>query len=311
MSEIFINKLAIIVPTRNRMECLSELLESIIPQKDIISQIIVVDGSDEPMGETFFANYPFKVDYAYVNPPSLTRQKNEGIKLLNEDITLAGYLDDDIVLGKNAIEKLLDFWENCGKDVGGTSFNIINNPKIHHLRKYISILFLIDSKKRGKVLKSGFCTSYEPLNENLSVEWLCGGATIWRREILENHKYDEFLKGWAYYEDAVFSYEISHNYKLFVVKDAKVEHNPPPYNVEKNVNLGKISTVNRYHFVRKYEELSVFFFMWSTIGEILIGFLQSIIYKNRGGFLLAYGHITGLINILLNNITQSDDNFRK
>ena len=304
------NKLAFIIPTRNRKECLSELMESLKNQKDLISQIIVVDGSDEPIGEPFFDKYPFDVDYLYVNPPSLTRQKNEGIKKLNEDITIAGMLDDDIVFYKDTAEQLLDFWETCDDDVLGTALNIVNTPAVGIIRRMISTIFYMDVGKRGKVLKSGFCSDLFPPKENISVEWLCGGATIWRRDVLRNNRYDESLAGWAYYEDAVFSYNLSKKGRLFVLQDVRVDHNPPRFNIGKNLSLGRVLVINRYHFVRHHPELSQFFFFYSSIGEIIVNMLQSFSKRDISGFLLAYGNILGIWDIIIKERNQIDENFR-
>ena len=57
----------------------------------------------------------------HVLPPSLTKQRNEGIKALDKDITLAGYLDDDILLEQDAVEAMLRFWEYCADDIGGSN----------------------------------------------------------------------------------------------------------------------------------------------------------------------------------------------
>lgn len=310
MSGQYKNKIAFIIPTRNRINLLSELMESIKPQKDLISQIIVVDGSDEPIGKSFFDVHPFEVDYIYVNPPSLTRQKNAGIKVLNDDITIAGILDDDIEFYEDTIEKLLDFWETCDDDILGTSLNIVNAPASGMIRTIIASAFYMDVSGRGKVLRSGFCSDLFPVGKNTSVEWLCGGATVWKSEVLKNNRYDEDLAGWAYYEDAVFSYNLSKTGRLYVLKDAKVDHNPPEFNISKNLNLGRMLVINRYHFVRCHPELSSFFFFYSGLGEIIINILQSFSKKDISGFLLAYGNILGLWDIIIKERNQVDVNFR-
>ncbi len=310
MSYKYKNNVAFIIPTRNRKELLSKLLESMVGHSDLIRQIIIVDGSDEPIGSFFFADYPFEVDYVYVNPPSLTRQKNAGIMQLQDDITLAGILDDDIVLYEDTVEKLLDFWEKCDSNTLGSAFNIVNVPQKGFIRGLLARFFYMDVEERGKVLKSGFCSGFFPIDDTISVEWLCGGATIWRREVLKKWSFDEALAGWAYYEDAVFSYEISKKGKLFVIKDARVDHNPPDFNINKSINLGRMLVLNRHHFVHYYSELSITLFYYSTLGEIIINICESLSRRNRRGLLLAYGNILGLWDIIVNERKQVDENFR-
>ncbi|WAC04333.1 MAG: glycosyltransferase [Methanoregula sp.] len=307
----FRHRLALIVPTRNRPELLIKLLKTINAQEIRPSQVVIVDGSDKPV-ESQIREYLSSDDtYIHVSPPSLTRQRNEGIKQLHDDITLSGYLDDDIELEPGAIEAMLSFWEQCPTDTGGVGFNIINIPEKKPLSGIIRRIFCIGNPVSGKVLRSGFCTSAFPASQDIPCEWLCGGATIWRREILNSYKYDEWYSGWAYHEDAEFSYRVFKKYQLFVVHKARVTHNPPPFNPAKNITLGKMAVINRYHFVKKNPELSVVLFYWSAIGEVLLNLLQSVWERNRNGFLVARGNFEGIYHIIRGDLVQVDENFRK
>lgn len=307
----FKNKIALIIPTRNRPELLIKLLNTIKLQQVKPDQVIIVDGSDNPIKphiEPFFFK---EITYVHVSPPSLTTQRNQGIRHLNPDITLAGYLDDDIELEPDAIKEMLAFWENSPGDIAGAAFNIINNPPRNHLTKAITRFFTITGKIPGKVLRSGFCTVEVPLTKDIESEWLCGGATIWRRNILDNYKYDEWYKGWAYHEDVEYSYRVSKKYRMIVLYKPKVDHNPPPYNKSKNKIFGKMAVINRYYFVKKNPELSIPLFYWATVGEVLLNSLSSVKERNTAGFDRALGNIEGLIDIMLGKVRQIDANFRK
>ena len=307
----FKHKIAFIVPTRNRSALLAELLHSIHNQTIKPNQVIIVDGSDQPMEPEIKSFLSSEISCVRVFPPGLTKQRNEGIKALNDDITIAGYLDDDIVLEKDAVESILQFWEDCPEDIGGTSFNITNNPTRNPITNIVTKLFCIESSTPGKVLRSGFNASVYPLQEDTYVEWLCGGATIWRRQILEEYKYDEWYVGWAYHEDVDFSFKVAQKYRLVVLHGSKVQHNPPPVNQNKKKLFGKMHTINRYHFVKKNTQLTVSLFYWATLGEILLNILQTIWERNMGGILLASGNISALFQIMKGDILQLDVNFRK
>jgi Predicted glycosyltransferases len=287
------------------------MLNSVEKQTVMPDQVIIVDGSDEPIENDIQHFLSKGIDYIRVYPPSLTKQRNAGFKVVNEGITLVGYLDDDIELEMNAVEKLLSFWETCADDIGGTSFNITNNPVRKSLTKPLLRFFMIESNVPGKVLRSGFNTGVYPLEQNTYSEWLCGGATVWKKDILDKYEFDEWYKGWAYYEDVEFSHRVARNYKLVVLSDARLEHNPPPYNIKRNYILGKMAVINRYHFVKKNTDLSVSLYYWSLIGEITINIMQSIWERNLGGFRLAFGNISGLIDIVTGKLVQVDVNFRK
>ncbi len=100
------HKIAFIVPTRNRPDLLTKLLQSLQEQTVEANQVIVVDGSDQPVEPEIKQFLSPTVSYLRVFSPSLTKQRNEGIKALHEDITLVGYLDDDIVLERDAVEDI-------------------------------------------------------------------------------------------------------------------------------------------------------------------------------------------------------------
>src|SRR5438045_4134033 len=99
------NKLAFVVPTKDRPHDLRRMLASLNAQTRMPEQIIVVDGS-KPDVQHVTAEFPaLSIDYIRVYPPSLAAQRNAGMQRLRNDITLAGYLDDDVVLEADAVEK--------------------------------------------------------------------------------------------------------------------------------------------------------------------------------------------------------------
>jgi GT2 family glycosyltransferase len=80
------------------------------------------------------------------------------------------------------------------------------------------------NKRKGALLKSGRNVSYCLAEVDLETEWLCSGATVWRKEILDEFKFDEWFAGYGVVDDVDFSYRVSKRYKLAVVADAKVQH---------------------------------------------------------------------------------------
>ncbi|MBT4512435.1 MAG: glycosyltransferase family 2 protein [Chloroflexi bacterium] len=311
----FRHRIALIIPTRNRPELLEKLLQSLQHQTVHASQVIVVDGSDEPV-ETVTKRFAIPgISYVRVFPPSLAKQRNEGIKTLNDDITLAGYLDDDIILDKDAIEAMLRYWEECPDDVGGSSFHITNNelasPLVRIPGKLLGKLFWCDDFGQGKVLRSGFATPVIPVLKDTYTEWLCGGATVWKKEILEDSKYDEKLGGSSYVEDIDFSFRAAKHYRLVVIHGAKVQHYPPPFNPRKSYLMGRMNVHHHYHFVRKNPELSVPLFYWAILGEAIILLFASIPRRSSYGIYKAFGNIAGLFDLMRRRHFQTDQEFRK
>lgn len=307
----FRHKIALIVPTRNRPELLVKLLQNLQDQTVQANQVIVVDGSDQPVEAEIKQFLSPSVSYMHVFPPSLAKQRNEGLKALDKDITLVGYLDDDILLEKDAVEAMLRFWEHCPDDIGGSSFTITNVSRISLFGKLLGKVFCFDDYRQGVVLRSGFSTAVSPVLKDTYTEWLCGGATVWRRQIFEEFKYDQWFVGWAYLEDVDFSFTVAQRYRLIVIKDAKVQHLPPPFDPKKRHSLGRAVVQQRYHFVRKHTQLSLPLFYWATLGQALAHILASIRRWNSSEILMAFGGIAGLLDVIRGNIVQIDTQFRK
>lgn len=307
----FRHKIALIVPTRNRPELLAKLLQNLKDQTVQANQVIVVDGSDRSVEAEIKQFLSPSVSFIHVFPPSLTKQRNEGVKVLDEGITLVGYLDDDIVLEKDAVEAMLRFWEYCSDDIGGSSFNITNGSRASRFAKFLGKVFCFDDYRQGVVLRSGFNTGVWPVLKDTYTEWLCGGATIWRRQIVEEFKYDEWYVGGAYAEDVDFSYTVAQKYRLIVIKDAKVQHLPPPFDPQKYHSLRRAIVQQQYHFVRKHAGLSLPLFYWATFGQAITGILAGICRCDSSGILMASGGIAGLLDVVRGGVVKIDTQFRK
>jgi len=301
------HRLALIVPTRNRPMLLGTLLESLAAGSVRPHQTIVVDGSDEPLGASLAA-HGLPLTYVRCFPPSLTKQRNAGLRALAPDATLVGYLDDDIVVESEAIRNLLAFWASAGPRVGGTSFNITNTE--HHAPGLLYRAFLIDSRRRGVVLRSGYSTSVEPVAPATRVEWLCGGATVWRREIVNRFAYDEWFAGAANYEDADFSYRAGREYELYVLGDARVGHYPPPFDPRKMRHYGEMHVTYRWYFVKKHFGRTFPAFYWATAGVIASHLVSALIRWNRASFYGAVGGLIGLAKVLTGRAEGIHKEFR-
>jgi len=171
---VFSNKIAFVVPTKDRPDDLRRMLKSIQAQSVHPDQLIIVDGSTVPM-ENLSEEFPdLTVEYVRVYPPSLSRQRNAGMERLSASITLAGYLDDDLVLEEGALEAMLSYWEQAGADVGGAVFNIIDVRRPYGT--WLKWLFLMDCWRRGAILRSGYHTMICPVSETTYVQWIFGGG---------------------------------------------------------------------------------------------------------------------------------------
>ncbi len=291
----FRNKLAIIVPTKDREEDLRKLLSSFLRQTDKSARIIIVDGGDKTVKHVVEEFSDLNIQYVRIYPPGLTKQRNAGIKALSDDLTLVGYLDDDIVLEDDAVEKMLAFWESAPVRTGGASFNIVNN--IPTTYNWFTRFFCFNNGKQGTILKSGFIVVLYPVLKNTAVEWLCGGATVWKREIIDRFKYDEWFIGCSYIEDVDYSCSVNQEYDLVVVADAKLSHFVSPLDERKNFPLIRSNVINRHYFVRKHKQYSLPLFYWAVTGQVIGNLFSGLLRNDRPRLLRAFGGISALIGI--------------
>ena len=287
--------LAILIPTKDRPVKIKNLLDSLILQTEQCRKIIVVDGGVSI--EDLVLSYQDKLPVVYYecNPPGQIRQRNFGISKLDCTTILVGTLDDDIVLMPDAIEKMITFWNTVPDNTAGVSFNIVNCTPQNHTR--LKGMMGLTGPLPGKVLRSGVNTPILSITRNIESQWICGGATVWRQEILIQHANSPQDAQWASSEDLIFSYPLGKIYPLFVCASAKVNHEHV-YDLKikkKHKYYGRTETLWRFYFVESNEELSRIFFLWSQLTTIIARCIKGTISLNIRHFQFAFGQLQGVI----------------
>ena len=271
--------LGFIIPTMNRPKELNRLLQSIYEQPVKPSTLVIVDSSQTPVESGLLKDDSVKIIYKHVLPPGLTKQRNIGISLLPSYLTHVGFLDDDLVLLEGSSAELLDFLENDKSDVGGVSFNIIDS----NFTKKSLLAFLKRSlgqigKQYGKITQGGSVLPNMNLKETIDTQWLCGGATVWKKSVFDTFKYDEWYQGYALWEDIDFSYRVSQKHRLVVLAKSKVNHlhivNHSPTNFR---YLGDVEVVDRFHFVMKHiKNFSYLAAIYAGLGTFILNLLMAL-----------------------------------
>lgn len=290
--------IALLVPTRNRPEKLEVLLTSLARQTQQCGRILVIDGgvSVEHVVRKFKDQLP--VEYYVCQPPGQIRQKNLGISKLDENTSLVGFIDDKILLEPDAIEKMLDFWNLAPVETAGVSFNNVSAPVYRHLR-FLN-LFFMSSPAQGKVTKSAYNTSIGNVKDDIRSEWLCGGGTIWRLNVVRQFPQKELKTKWAIGEDVRFSYPIGRLYPLFVSSKARLH-----IQVEDGSTLhgslffrGEKSCLSYYFFASTHSNLSKLACYWMLTGKSLAYVLKGMLLLDSASFRRGAGYVKGLAIIL-------------
>lgn len=304
--KMFDNKIAFVIATKDRPAELKRMLKSIESQSinhdQIVIVIVIVDGGEKQVKKVTEEFASLNIKYIRCLPPSAARQRNVGTQALGTEITLIGFLDDDVVLEKDALKKMMEFWEKAPADLAGASFNMINHPsifaswlKFQALPKNLGFY----SKQKGKVLSSGFHTMIGFAKKNIYVQWLPTTAAVWRKEIFDNYKFDEWFEGYSYLEDLDFSYRVGKKNRFAVVSDAQYYHF---YNSEVTGGLyrfGITEIKNRLYFVRKHPELSFFKCYLSLFIRMIMNLFLGFSKRNHIYFQRLLGNVAGLIKDIL------------
>ncbi len=291
-------RLCFIIPTKDRPFEIERLFNSICIQEALPSQIIVVDGGALGIKDIVGKFSQLPIDYIQVLPPGLTRQRNAGLNAVHKDIDLVGFLDDDIVLEPRCIKNMLDFWTQAPSDTGGAGLNIIDNTYPNKPAWFFKFFFIRDNNP-GQILKSGRNVPYSPAQRTHNVQWLCGGATVWRRDVFKKFTFDEWYSAWGIGDDVDFSYRVGREYSFMVVADAKVRHIETGIPSERQYLRAYIATMNNMYFAQKHSGFSKILSAWSFLGQGFAFIIQGLIKINKADFKRGLGHCAAALRGLL------------
>lgn len=294
-------KIAIIIPTLSRADYVKRLLECVSRQTILPQELIIVDGGPIDISNLFKNFKDINIKYIASKPPSLTRQRNFGISKISDSVALVGFIDDDIVLEKNCLKNMLKFWETADSEIGGASFNNINPNDSFKKANILEHIFFINSRKSGKLLKSGFNSQISSIEDNKYVDWLFGGITVWRRKVVEEFKFDEWFTGNAFCDDIDYSHRVGKKYKLTVVKEARVYHLSDPLAPLREYALGKTVILNKLYFVKKNPDFSLALCYWACFGLFLGNLIRGILKFDNSFLKRAGGNFIGLSTALIGN----------
>jgi len=291
--------ITIIIPTKDRPDKIKKTLDAIANQTVKCAGVVVV-ASGKNINDVVM-NYDKKltIEYYHCDTPGQIKQRNLGIDKLRDRTKLVGFLDDDIILEPKAIETLLEFWNQKPVETAGIGLSIINKSPINTRSR---IKDLLNRLKRliyppGRVLKSGFVTSFNDIPTSIRTSWLNGGSSFWRTRILSEFRQKEINCTWAVNEDVIFSYPVGKKYPLYVCQKAKAIHD---HDITESGNRTQYYTRGRswalwhLYFVQLHRELSQFACVSMMISRYIFGILVIGLYsKNKSYMSFYFGLISG------------------
>jgi hypothetical protein len=228
------------------------------------------------------------ISYHHLERGGQIRQKIFAITQVGKNAEWVFFLDDDLELDSEMLQKFVDWEKNITTGVVGIGINVIS--KENAIKKSIPIHRISKSfieKNQGKVHKSGQVFSYMKSRNLMEVEWI-NGASIWRRDITT--RYSEcfgFLESkYSIYEDVIFSYSQRSHGKLIYNPELKcVSESNQVADLKNAILVFRSRLAWKYYFVCQHKELSIYWMFISTIFDLYID-SRCLGLKNKMQFII-------------------------
>lgn len=289
------DQLAVLVPTKDRPDKMREMLGSIQQQNVRPAQIVIVaTGQNIEFLAGEFSELP--IDYHHTTIRGQINQRTLGIQKLLPQIRLVCLMDDDHTLCPGALQTMLSFW-NREPQHGAVCFNVVNEPPFRW--NFFKFIFSMTANGPGRVTRAGFNTRITHVSENIPTKWVSGGATVWRRSILDENPYQEWDSGFPENEDLYFSFPLSQKYSYAVCAGALAEHRRTTMEELKTAEFGATQIRRRFKLVRKDPYFSVPMAYWAGLGQTSENFLRGFLNRDAGYFRIGAGNIRGILGEIL------------
>ena len=322
---------SLIVCTYMRPKALQLLLDSVVIQTLYPNEIIIVDGSINDATSKLLENSNYKnLKYTLVDNLNrgLTKQRNYGIKMVNNNTEIICFLDDDIILEENYFENLLNtyktqkdalavggyiknevYWEKAAFPKNSNKFYfdgwMRNEPSRFKLRRKFGLLpdtppGFLPTFAHGRSI--GFLP---PSGKTYEVEQIMGGVSSYKKEVFDRLSFSTYFEGYGLYEDTDFSLRLAKIGKLYVNTSAQLSHYHNEEGRPNKFKYGKMVIRNGWYVWRvKYHNPKFkASFKWFATALLLalIRLANVVTTKDRkAAFTESFGRISGLFSLLFN-----------
>lgn len=276
--------ISVIICTRNRLADFRETLDSLMKQKRLPEELVVVDSSDNTALEEYLksVNPHFAVQYIH-SAPGLTLQRNIGVQKSSGNLII--FFDDDTELDPDYLVKVESvFMQNELKDVGAVGGRLENlfgdqsmTPRFRIERAIfgaIRFIFGLDDYGSGRFRLSGMATFPHHLMKPRYIDCLSGGLMSFRREVFQSVQFDEGLPGYGLMEDWSISKSLKNaGYKVYYEPAASLIHKESPHNRFDYSRWAEMFIVNYDYLFRKYwrrDWYRIPFYYWALLGFFIL-----------------------------------------
>lgn len=322
---------SLIICTYRRPDSLRLLLQSVLRQTRYPDEILIVDGSEDTKTAAMLEGESYPGLRYFAVPPAergLTRQRNFGIAHANADREVICFLDDDTILEEAYFERLIDTYSRFpdALGVGGYITNesdctYVGADYVPTLREYCYDGWKRQDGSRFVIRKllgldsdrpPGFAPEFShgrgvgflpPSGKTYPVEQLMGGVSSFRSRVFRTHRFSEYFEGYGLYEDADFTFRVSHSGALYCNTAARLSHHHHPSGRPNQYHYGKMVIRNGWYVwrVRHPKPSLKARVKWNLIAFLLTGIRFSNIFttsSRKQAFTEALGRTAGWWSLL-------------
>lgn len=292
-------KISVVIPTLNRIDCLKNVLDSIIKQCYKPFEVIIVDQSDNDIVISFFNNikHDFKfnnIKLLYVKQlaKSLVMARNFGGWISKGD--WISFLDDDVILDENYyLEMKAYISDNPGIVIlHGRIENIkINNSLAGKIASQVKRFFRLDNNmdSAGDLYSSFFGNLPVGFSNPVRCMWASGCNMFVKSSVAKSFKFDEKLTSYSFAEDKDFSYRVFKEYPdgIFAIPSAMLQHLETPTARIQSLKLYYMRVVYIYYLFFKNIDsnfCNALIFALSRVGLLLIYLVPRIRFDRKPYF---------------------------
>lgn len=251
----------LIVPTYRRPTEMLRLLRVVAMLDDAPAEFIIIDGSPDESVQVAIKEWAFgrelPFDLIYVkSPPGLTRQRNVGLDVCSREFVY--FLDDDCLPEPGYFESIRQvFVADKERQIGAVRGFLINGvgQSVKPLWRLRFALRIVPRGEPGHYHPCGTSGTWDailPFTGTREVHVLAGGASAYRREVFEKHRFSEFFYGYAQGEDFEMALRIGKDWKLVVCGDARVDHRHAESGRPAGIPRGRMAARNRFFIWRRH-----------------------------------------------------------
>lgn len=252
---------SLIIPTYNRPDEISALLELLCQRDDTPAEVVIVDGStqavlDERLKVWRKQRIP-DFDLVYVKSPSgLTRQRNVGIDISTRQIVF--FLDDDSAPLDEYFSKVRDVFESDTAErigaVGGSVVNELDRPisRRWRLRLMLGLVPRVEPMMYdacGTSTPKGMSTRFQGIRP---VDVLPGCAFTFRRRVLKRHRFSAFFEGYSQGEDMEMSLRVQADWEIVCCGSAEILHLPAAGGRPPDFRKAQMEVRNRFFIWKRH-----------------------------------------------------------